>query len=521
VKSQEIADGKLPLALGKVFLVGAGPGDPGLVVLRGIAALVRADVVVYDNLVAPELLAYVRPEATLVNAGKTAGSHTMSQREISRRLIDEARAGRMVVRLKGGDPFVFGRGGEEALELADAGVDFEVVPGVTAGIAAAAYAGIPATLRGVASSVILVTGHEADGKEAASVDWRCVAAAGGTLIVYMGVGRLADIAEKIAAVRGGGTPCAVIRWGATARQQTVVGTLDDIAALAKAAGVRPPAVLVAGDVVNLRGRISWFEKRPLFGKRVLIPRTRGAAGALAESIRALGGRPLVVPAIEVRQVDQTPDLVEALDRLGRYDWVLFTSANAVEALWRRLVERGGDARAFGSARVGAIGAATRTALAEHGIAADFTPTEALTEAFGRELIAAHPVEGKSFLLPRATGAGRTLPAELRKHRAAVKCVALYETVICEDSRAEMGSIVAEGVDAVLYTSPSVVRAVVELAGTPRWDALQSALSISIGPVTSRALRDAGLEVAAEARNHDAGGLLHTLVENSSREGTPG
>jgi len=504
---------------GKVFLVGAGPGEAGLVTLRGIEVLQRADVVVCDRLVSGELLAHARRGARVIHVGKTPGRHVVTQEEISRLTVREALSGSTVVRLKGGDPFIFGRGGEEALELAGAGVDFEVVPGVTAGAAAAAYAGIPLTHRAVASAVTLVTGHEAADGEGNAVDWHALASSGGTIVVYMGVAKLGEIAREIGAVRGRDVACALVERATTARQRTVVGTLGTISDLAVGQGIRPPAVLIVGDVVKLREHVSWFEKLPLSGKRVLIPRRRSQAAALARGIRALGGWPVVVPAIEIVRVDAPSRMDEVFGRLERYEWVLFTSANAVEVFWERLGERGLDARALGGVRVGVVGPATQASLAERGVMADFVPTEALVESLACRLPEAHPVEGKSVLIPRARSVGDALVRELTRRGARVEQVEIYEAVPCRASRTEMVGALDEGVDAVLYTSRSVVRAVVELAGGCGLAALRKAASISIGPVTSRALAEAGLDVAAEAKEHDADGLLGTLMEYmSGREG---
>ena len=372
---------------GFVSLVGAGPGDPGLLTVRARALLGAADAVVYDALVNPRIVrdAAVRPNAELHDVGKRGGAPSARQEEINALLVRLARDGKRVVRLKGGDPFVFGRGSEEAQALAAAGVPFEVVPGVTAGVAAPAYAGIPVTHRGMASAVTFVTGHEDSAKHESDLDWASLARAGGTLVLYMGVKRLPDI---VAALTAGGlsadTPAAVIEWGTWPRQRTIRSTLGEIVEAARAAGIGAPSITVIGDVARLRDDIAWFDRRPLHGRRILVTRARAQASELADRLTQLGAEVIEAPAITIAPADPAP-LRAALGRLDAYQWVLFTSQNAVEIAWTALRDSGGDARRFAGVRVGAVGQATAGALLGHGIAADVIPPRATAESLGQTL----------------------------------------------------------------------------------------------------------------------------------------
>ncbi|MBW1992326.1 MAG: uroporphyrinogen-III C-methyltransferase, partial [Deltaproteobacteria bacterium] len=341
---------------GKVYLVGAGPGDPGLITVKGLQLLHRAEVIIYDQLASPDLLTAARPEAQLIYVGKKAGAHALPQEDINRLLIDKAREGKTVVRLKGGDPFVFGRGGEEAEALAAAGIPFEVVPGVTAAVAVPACAGIPVTHRGLASLVTLVTGHEDPAKPESAIPWDILARTQGTLVFLMGVKNLAENCRRL--LEGGRaphTPAAVIQSGTLPDQRTVTGTLADIAAKAREADLRPPAVLVVGEVVALRERLNWWETRPLWGRVAVVTRTREQASALVELLAEAGARCLEVPTLEILPPEDFSPLDAALERLPEYDWIIFTSANGVKAFMARLFDRKLDVRALGQAKLAAIG----------------------------------------------------------------------------------------------------------------------------------------------------------------------
>ncbi|HEX6809263.1 MAG TPA: uroporphyrinogen-III C-methyltransferase [Gemmatimonadaceae bacterium] len=484
---------------GFVSLVGAGPGDPGLITVRARALLAQADAVVYDALVNPRILQHgaVRSDAEMHDVGKRGGAPSARQDAINALLVRLAREGKRVVRLKGGDPFVFGRGSEEAQALATAGVPFEVVPGVTAGVAAPAYAGIPVTHRGVASAVTFVTGHEDPTKGDSDIDWASLARAGGTLVLYMGVKRLPDI---VAALTAGGlsadTPAAVVEWGTWPRQRTVESTVAGIAQAASAAGIAAPSITIVGEVARLRGEIAWFDRRPLSGRRIIVTRARAQASELAARLTELGADVIEAPAIVIVPADPAP-LRDALGRLESYEWVLFTSQNAVEIAWAALRDAGGDARRFAGVRVGVVGQATARALLEHGIAADLIPPRATAKDLGEALRQRPDVRGARVLFIKADGAADALPAALHEVGATVDEDVVYRTVAdASGARAARDALAANGVDAITFTSASTVRYFLDAVGSA--DALGRARVITIGPITSDAAHSFGLTVHAEA-----------------------
>jgi uroporphyrinogen III methyltransferase / synthase len=486
-----------------VYLVGAGPGDPGLLTSRALELIASADVIVYDRLIPPEALAGARPGAALIYAGKEGAGESVDQHEIERLLVEHGSASRTVVRLKGGDPFVFGRGGEEAEALADAGIPFEVVPGVTAGVAAAAYAGIPVTHRDAASAVAFVTGHEDPAKPEPVLDWGALATFPGTLIVYMGMRRLEDITKRlIQAGRSAHEPAAVIQRGTLADQRVVEGTLETIAATAASEGLKAPAVAVFGQVSALRERLRWFELRPLTGIRVAVTRARAQASQLSARLRALGAAVLEVPAIKIIPLPGPAPSVE------RYDLVCLTSPNGVRLLFERLNKDGLDARALAGARVAAIGPGTAAALEGHGITADIVPERFLAEGL-IEALADVPV--KRALVARAAQARDVLPAALRARGADVDVLALYETVGEPLGDAELWAL--EHADYATFTSSSTVEF---LLSSAREKLSSRTRLISIGPVTSTALRDRGLEPDVEASRHDIDGIVEALVADAER-----
>lgn len=497
---------------GFVSLIGGGPGDPGLLTLRGAEALARADVVVYDYLANPALLDHARPGAELIYAGKQAGRHTLSQDEINALLVERGLAGQRVARLKGGDPFVFGRGGEEALALQEAGVPFEVVPGVTSAIAAPAYAGIPVTHRGLASSLAIVTGHEDPDKDGPALDWARLATGADTLVLLMGLGNLPRIAaELVAHGRPASTPVAVVRWGTLPGQQTVTGTLVDIASRVQEAGLQPPAVTIVGAVAGLRGRLRWFEDRPLFGQRVLVTRTREQAGALSARLRALGAEPVELPTIRIAPPDDPAPLDAAIAGLPGTDWIVFTSANGVDRFWERLRAAGLDARALHGACLAAIGPATRAALEAHGLQADYVPEEYVAEAVAAGL---GDVRGRRVLLPRADVARPALAALLRQGGAEVVEVAAYRTARPEIDPGTLRATLY-GVTAATFTSSSTVRnlaAAARGAGLELPVVLGHALIACIGPITAATAREHGLPVHVVARPYTVEGLVEALLK---------
>ncbi len=490
-----------------VYLVGAGPGDPGLLTARALELIASADVIVHDRLIPASALDGARADAELLYAGKEGGGPSASQEEIEALLLEHGAAGREVVRLKGGDPFVFGRGGEEAERLRAAGIAFEVVPGITAGVAASAYAGIPVTHRDAASAVAFVTGHEDPAKfgvggDGLSLDWAALARFPGTLVVYMGVRRLEAIArELMAGGRSGTEPVAVIQRGTLPDQRVVSGTLETIAGAAAAAGVKAPAISVFGPVAALRSELAWFESRPLGGRTVAVTRARAQASGLAARLRGLGAAVVEAPAIRIQELEgPAPEL-------ARYDLVCLTSPNGVRLLFDRLHRAGLDARAFGGggARIAAIGPGTAAALREHGLIADVVPERFVAEGLV-EALADVPVS--RALIARAAHARDVLPDALRERGAEVDVLELYETVAEPMSDRQREAVT--GADYVTFTSASTVRfffASLEGAVPER------VRLVSIGPVTSQTLREHGREPDVEAARHDIDGLVSALVED--------
>jgi uroporphyrinogen III methyltransferase / synthase len=482
---------------GIVFLVGAGPGDPGLMTRRSLELIASADAILYDRLIPSGALAGARPDAELRYVGKEPGAPAMKQDEINALLVELAREGNRVVRLKGGDPFVFGRGGEEAEALAGAGVAFEIVPGVTAGVAAPAYAGIPVTHRDAASAVAFVTGHEDPAKHGSALDWEAVARFPGTLVFYMGVKKLPQIAERLAAAgRPADEPAAVVGRGTLPGQRVVGGTLADIAQRVAEAGIRPPAITVVGPVAGLRETLAWLERRPLHGQTVAVTRARAQASGLAARLGDLGAQVLETPAIRIapRQV--------SLPDPGDYSLVCFTSPNGVHSFFALL---GADARALAGVRVAAIGPGTAAALAEHGIVADVVPerfvAEGLLEALSDEVL-----RGARVLVARAAEARDVLPQGLRERGAEVDVVSLYDTLAEPLSEPERDAL-ADATH-ITFTSSSTVRFFFEGGGE-----VGGARVVSIGPITSETLREHGIDPHVEASRHDIEGLVEAIVED--------
>jgi uroporphyrinogen III methyltransferase/synthase len=509
---------------GVVYLVGAGPGDPGLMTARSLDLIAGADAVFYDRLIPPGALDGAREDAELVYVGKQPGVPSVSQEEIGTRLIEAAEAGKSVVRLKGGDPFVFGRGGEEGEALRAAGVEFEVVPGVTAGVAATAYAGIPVTHRDEASAVAFVTGHEDPEKDESALDWDALARFPGTLVFYMGVKRLA---ENAAALIGGGRdpeqPAAAIERGTWPGQRTVVATLGTIAAAVEREHVKAPALIVVGAVAARREDLAWLERRPLHGRRVVVTRARAQASGLAATLRELGAEVVELPAIRIEPRIESEEVRRAIESIGEYALICITSPNGANLLFDALAAGGAaagpdatettaglDARALAGATVAAIGPGTRRALAKHGIAADVVPERFVAEALV-EALAGIEVNGKRVLIARAAEARDVLPDALRERGAEVDVVSLYETVR-EHPGAEAIEA-AQGADYVTFTSSSTVTNLTAALGG-RFPA--GARIVSIGPVTSDSARAAGLTVDVEAERHDVDGLLAALLEDAAK-----
>ena len=488
------------MSAGRVYFVGAGPGDPGLLTARALELIASADVILHDRLIAPEALAGARADAQLRYVGKEGGGPSVPQEETEALMVERARAGAFVVRLKGGDPFVFGRGGEEALALRAAGIPYEVVPGITAGIAASAYAGIPVTHRDRASAVAFVTAHEDPSKPERAIDWPALAAFPGTLVFYMGVRTLEGLTERlIAAGRSGEEPAAIVERGTQPGQRTVAATLATLAAAAAQAGVAAPAVTVVGAVSALAGELAWWRPGPLAGASVAVTRARAQASELAGRLRALGAEVIEAPSIRiVPSGAQLPDL-------AGFDLVCLTSPNGVELLFERLWERGLDARALAGATVAAIGPGTARALREHGVVADVVPERFVAEGLA-EALAGVPV--RHALVARAREARDVLVDALRERGAEVDVLALYETRAEALDAATLAA--ARGADYVTFTSSSTVRFFLAAAGGAAELAPHTRV-VSIGPVTSATLREHGLEVDVEASRHDIDGVVAALI----------
>ena len=503
----------LPARMGAVYLVGAGPGDPGLLTVRGRELLASCDTIVYDALVNPLILERSRlareTEAERIFVGKRGGAPSMDQREITAMLVKLALDGKHVVRLKGGDPFVFGRGGEEAMALAAAGIDFEIVPGVTAGVAAPAYAGIPVTHRGLATSVTFITGHEDPGKLGDQTDWAALARAGGTLVLYMGVSRLAKIADAlIAGGRPRDTPAALIEWGTYPHQRTVTATLETLAAVAAREKVIAPSIAVVGDVVKLREELRWFDRRPLHGRTIVVTRSREQQSQLRTFLEAAGASVIEAPAIRIEPLDQEP-LRRALANLAHYQWLVVTSRNAVELVWATLRDAGLDARALGATKLCAVGPATASALLARGLAVDLVPERYVAEGVIEAMRGRDDVRGARVLFARAAGARELLPTALREIGATVDEVEIYAAVPDLSGLDVLRDAVDAGrVDLVTFTSASTVRYFVEALGMDRAQTVRGA---SMGPITTSAARDLGVPVAVEAPESTIASLVGAII----------
>jgi uroporphyrinogen III methyltransferase/synthase len=499
---------------GKVYLVGAGPGDPGLMTVKGLKLLARADVIVYDQLASPELLQQARPGAEIVYVGKKAGAHTLPQGSINEVLVDKARAGLTVVRLKGGDPFVFGRGGEEAEALAAAGVPFEVVPGVTSAVAVPAYAGIPVTHRGHTTLVTFITGHEDPTKPESTIPWDNLGANPGTLVFLMGVKNLAANCRRLVqAGRPPDTPAALIQSGTLPTQRTVSGTLADIADKATVAGIQPPAILVVGGVAALREHLAWWEKRPLFGKTAVVTRTREQASALVELLSAAGARCLEVPTLEIVPPDDLGPWDRALERLPDYAWVIFTSANGVAAFFQRLFDKGLDVRALGKAKQAAIGPATAQALRERGLVADVVPARYQAEDLAAALLP-KIAPGSRVLLARAQAAREVLPEILAQAGVQVEVAPVYQARQPADIPAEARPFIDSGrIDLLTFASSATVHNFASLVGREKFKELaQIAVVAAIGPITAATLQEYGINPQVQPEDYTIPALGAAILE---------
>ncbi len=508
---------------GKVYLVGAGPGDPGLITVRGKSLLERAEVAVYDYLASKKLLKHLPASAEKIYVGKKGGvKHIHSQDEINQMLVDHARAGKMVVRLKGGDPFIFGRGGEEVERLHQAGVSFEIVPGVTSATAAATYAGIPITHRDYTATVAFITGHEDPTKETSNIDWSKLATGVGTLVVYMGIKNLPSIVENLVKHgRDPKTPVAVVRWASTPEQRSVVGTLETIAEIVVESEIKPPSLIIVGEVVTLRDTIDWFEKRVLFGKKIIVTRTREQASELVAGLEEFGADCLEYSTINIKPIDSYKVLDGELERLDEYHWILFTSLHGVKYFFEHLYARGMDARDVKGPEIAAVGKSTADLLLSYGINADLIPSTFTGEGLAESLLD-QGVEGRNILIPRAVKAREILPETLRGAGAQVTVVPVYQNSPEEEPRKSLRKDLEEGrVDMVTFTSSSTVRNFLKMIDAENQEELEQLLDgvdiAAIGPITAKTVTDSGFHVTVQPEEYTISELVWSIVQYYSDE----
>lgn len=495
---------------GKVYLIGAGPGDPGLLGLKAKECLEKADAVVYDRLADPRILAYARKDAEMVYVGKASANHTMRQPDINKLLVKLAAEGKVVARLKGGDPFVFGRGGEEAIELLEAGLPFEFVPGVTSAIAVAEYAGIPVTHRHVATSFAVITGHEDPTKGESTINWKGLATAVDTLVFLMGVENIERISSQlIANGRSADCPAAVIRWGTRPEQRTLVTTLGQAAADVKKHNLKPPAIFLVGEVVKLRSQLQWFDNKPLFGKTVIVTRARAQASQLTKQLEEQGARVLEAPSIKIVPAADYAPLQQAISNIDSYKWLVLTSSNGVEYFFEQLTKAGKDSRSLYGVKIAAIGSATAKALVAHGITADLVPSaykaEELADALQQNI-----TSGDKVLIARAKVAREVLPERLRELGAQVDVVTAYETVTDCENKDELLALLENGeADMITFTSSSTVTNMLDILGDKK-DLLQKTVIAAIGPVTAATCIKNGLTPAVTAAEYTIDGLMSAI-----------
>ena len=503
---------------GKVYLLGAGPGDPGLITVKATQCIQSCDVIIYDYLASPALLSIATENTEMIYVGKKGGDHTMKQEQINQLIVDKALEGNTVCRLKGGDPYIFGRGGEEAEILKAHHIPFEVVPGITSGIAAPAYAGIPLTHRKMTSTLAFVTGHEDPTKTESSIDWCSLAKGIGTLVFYMGVKQLPGIVEQLLKHgKSPETPVALIRWGTTCRQQTVTGNLSTIVDIVKAAKLRAPAIIVVGDVVQLREQLNWFEQKPLLGKTIVVTRARQQASDLVKQLAELGAECIECPTIKIVPSDNKTPMIDAIERIVDYDWLVFTSVNGVLSFFEQLFDMEKDVRILGHLKLCTIGPVTAQQLMAYGLKTDILPktyrAESVVEAFRQESI-----KGKRVLLPRAKEARKVLPESLREMGAIVDEVTAYQTIAVSDHQKDVIERIRQAeIDMVTFTSSSTVTNFCDLfPETIQSDVFKEKVTIaSIGPITSETARNKGLLVSVEAESFTIPGLVQIITEHYS------
>ncbi len=504
-----------------VYLVGAGPGDPKLITVRGLECIKKADVIIYDYLVNIELLKAAKPDIEMIYVGKQGGAHTMEQDDINQLLVKKAKEDKIVTRLKGGDPYIFGRGGEEAIVLRENNVPFEVVPGITAAIATPNYAGIPVTHRDFTSTFGLITGHEDPTKNESSIDWAKISTGIGTIAFYMGIKNLPHITEQLMKHgRSKDTPVAVIRWGTTPQQKTVTGTLDTI--VEKTKDIKPPAITIVGEVVKLRDQLNWFETKPLFGKTIVVTRSREQASEFADQLHESGAHVIEFPTIEITKPDSIKPLDEAIKNINGYHWLVFTSINGVDAFFQRLFELGKDIRDLKGIKLCAIGPATEEGIRRYHLQVNCRPPKFVAESVVEELKKVTSIKGERFLLPRADIARSFLPEELQKLGGEVTDLVAYKTVMAQPKDINLLDKMKKGeIHMVTFTSSSTVRNFLQIIGEKDVAALNKYVQfVSIGPITTQTAEEMGLRVAIKAKEYTIPGLVDAILESTiSRQKT--
>jgi uroporphyrinogen III methyltransferase/synthase len=505
---------EIPSKKGFVYLIGAGPGDPGLITVKGLECIGRADVILYDYLANDSLLAHAKPDAELIYSGKIGGAHNREQSQINDLLVGKALEGKTVARLKGGDPFVFGRGGEECEALVAHGIPFEIVPGVTAGIAAPAYAGIPLTHRDYTTSVAFVTGHERPGKEVSDIDWDRLSLGGGTVVFYMGIKNLPQItAALVAHGRAPETPVAIIRWGTRPEQEVLTGTLADIADKAKKAGFKAPAITVVGEVVTLREKLRWFDASPLFGKGILITRAADQAGEFGSMLAKLGAHPIECATISIVPPESWDELDAAIEQLADCAWVIFTSINAVTYFFERLRTLGFDSRALGFCRICAVGPKTAASLNQFGIQADLVPVDYKAEGVVREFRNIE-ITGKRVLFPRADKAREVIPTALSEMGAEVIAPIAYRNILPDSlPQQALQALEDRRIHCITFTSSSTAENLAAMVGENRLLSLLEGVTVAaIGPITAKTCSEMGLKVDIEPQEYTLAAMTDEIVK---------
>src|SRR5574337_872021 len=499
-----------------VYLVGAGPGDPRLITVKGLECIKKADVLIYDYLVNVDLLKVAKPNAEFIYVGKQGGAHTLEQDDINQLLVKKAKEDKIVTRLKGGDPYIFGRGGEEAIVLRENNVPFEVVPGITAAIATPNYAGIPVTHRDFTSTFGLITGHEDPTKDESSIDWAKISTGIGTLAFYMGIKNLPYITEQLMKHgRSKDTPVAVIRWGTTTQQKTVTGTLDTI--VQKAKDIKPPAITIVGEVVKLREQLNWFETKPLFRKTVVVTRSREQASEFADQLYEYGAHVIEFPTIEIAKPENIEPLDDAIQNIHSYNWLVFTSINGVDSFFQRLFELGKDIRELKGIKLCVIGPATESGIEKYHVNVDCKPPKFVAESVVEELKKVTVIKGEKFLLPRADIARSFLPEELQKLGGKVTDLVAYKTVMAQPRDINLADKIKNGeVHIVTFTSSSTVRNFVQIIGEKNIASFNGRVQYaSIGPITTQTAEELGLRVAIKAKEYTIPGLVDAIMESTT------